>query len=300
MKVLPSGRKLHHGPKRPRQKDQPLDGLCSGPLLAAARTAARNLSSPSGRNSIASMDSFEGACCLRVRSVSSRWVGMVNNPKQQDVPAFYSPLTHTQHAQLGRIAVLWGQVEMFVENLLTAVLGIEPLLRARLFNDKPIGAKLDTLSSFAKDMQNAPAAQAVRTFLTLAQEVKLDRNQCFHGVWGFRVRSKQQQIEAAAMHQRSPEKPFRADNLPRLERRLCQLSHLGMLALESLGEMDRLNGAYPLFHGDPPTEEWSREWRAQHYADRQIPSDTWKPGRLPFLEHPLGSQSEHRPGDQRH
>lgn len=224
---------------------------------------------------------------------------MVNNPKQQDVPAFYSPLTHDEHAQLGRIAVLWGQVEMFVENMLTAVLGITPELRARLFSDKPIGAKLDILSSFAKDMPKGEAAQAVRTFLTLAQEVKSDRNQCFHGVWGFRVRSKQQVFEAAAKHQRSPDKPFRADNLPRLERRLCQLSHLGMLALESLGQMDRLDGAYPLFHGDPPVEEWSRKWREQHFVDRRIPGDTWKPGRLPFLEHPLGSQSEHRPVEKK-
>ena len=243
------------------------------------------------------MDSLAAACCLGPRSIFSRSVGMVNNPTQQDVPAFYSPLTHSQHAQLGRIAVLWGQAEMFVENLLTAVLGIEPQLRARLFNDKPIGAKLDTLSSFVNDLQNVPAAKAARAFLTLAQEVKSDRNQCFHGVWGFHVRSKQQDIKAAAKHQRSPERPFKAENLPRLERKLCQLSHLGMLALESLGQMDRLDGAYPLFHGDPPTEAWSQEWRAQHYADRQIPGDTWKPGRLPFLEHPLGSKSEHRPVD---
>ena len=212
---------------------------------------------------------------------------MVKNPRQQDVPAFYSPLTHDEHAQLGRIAVLWGQVEMFVENLLTAVLGIAPELRARLFNDKPVGAKLDVLSSFVKDMPDGEAARAVAAFLSLAHEVKSERNQCFHGVWGFRVRVKQQKIEAAAQHQRSPERPFRADNLPRLERKLCQLSHLGMLALEALGQMERLEGAYPLFHGDPPIEAWFSEWRARHYADRHTLDRKWKPGRLPFLEQPL-------------
>ena len=222
---------------------------------------------------------------------------MVNNPTQRDVPAFYPPLTHDELAQLGRIAILWGQVEMFVENLLTAVLRIEPVLRARLFSDKPIGAKLDTLASFAKDMPKGKPADAVTAFLSLAKQVKSGRNQCFHGVWGFFVRSKRKSVEAAAMHQRSVEKPFRASDLPRLERNLCQLSQLGMLALDALGVMAATEGAYPLFHGDPPTEEWSLEWRKQHLADHHTLHRSWKPGRLPVLEHPLGSQSEHRPVD---
>ena len=234
-----------------------------------------------------SVDSFGATWRLGAGSILFRWAGMVNNPKQQDVPAFYSPLTHDEHAQLGRIAVLWGQVEMFVENLLTAVFGITPELRARLFSDKPIGAKLDLLSSFTKDMPKGEAAKAVAAFLSLAHEVKSERNQCFHGVWGFRVRAKQQEIEAAAQHQRDPAKPFRASNLPRLERKLCQLSHLGILALAALGQMERLIGAYPLFHGDPPVEEWSSEWRKRHYADRHTLDRRSKPRRLPFLEQPL-------------
>ena len=40
------------------------------------------------------------------------------------VPPFVSPLTHEQHARLGRIAILWGQVDMMLDILLQEALGI--------------------------------------------------------------------------------------------------------------------------------------------------------------------------------
>jgi hypothetical protein len=210
---------------------------------------------------------------------------MVNNPTQRDVPAFYSPLTHEQHAQLGRIAILWGQIDMFVDNLLTAVLGIDPDLRAQLFNEKQIAGKLDHLLKSAPNVSDMKARVAVIAFINSALALKSDRNRCFHGVWGFRIVRKS--VEAAAQHHRALENPFKAADLPRLERSLCQLSHQGMLALNALGEMDLLTGAYPLFHGQMPDQEWLAEWTEQHYADRHNLGRSYKLGRLPYLEHPL-------------
>ena len=160
---------------------------------------------------------------------------MVNNPKQQDVPAFYSPLTHDQHAQLGRIAILWGQADMFVDNLLTAVLGIAPELRSDLFNDKPMGSKIDKLMSRVRAMDTSAEKTAILSFLALVDDVKSQRNECFHGVWGFWV-SPRGKVEAAAQHHRQKGTPFKASALPKLERALCQISHQGMLALAALGE----------------------------------------------------------------
>lgn len=210
---------------------------------------------------------------------------MVNKPTQQDVPAFYSPLTHDQHAQIGRISVLWGQCEMFVDNLLTHILGISSDLRLKLFGDRQLGTKLDTLSTFAKDMEVGSPREELLKFIRIANEVKGERNSCFHGVWGFHV-TRRKGVIAGAKHHRQPEKPFKAADLPKLERKLCQLSHQGMIALSSLGQMNRFVGAYELFHGEPDLQ-WLAEWKERLRADRHAPGHKWKPGRLPYLDHPL-------------
>jgi hypothetical protein len=212
---------------------------------------------------------------------------MVNNPTQRDVPLFYSPLTHDQHAQLGRIAVLWGQIDMIVDNLLTDVVAIEPELRQHLFADKPIGAKLDALKVFVRRMPDGIEKSEVKLFVDLVDSAKAERNQCFHGVWGFRVTNRQT-VEAAAQHHRQPENPFRATALPSLERKLCQISHQGMIALTALGLMEAQLGAYPLFLGDGDRGEWFSKWREQHFANNHIQDHRSKPGRLPFLKNPLG------------
>jgi hypothetical protein len=214
---------------------------------------------------------------------------MVYHPTQKDVPAFISPLTHEQHAQIGRIAVLWGQIDMFVDSLLTFVLGIEAELRFNLFADKQIGAKLDLLRKYCRSENTNANRNQVRLFLGAVDDVKAERNQCFHGVWGFRV-GKNQTISAAAQHHKQPEKPFDANSLSKLERKLCRASYEGALALSMYEVAMPLDGAQPLFHGASDgfvDEEWFQEWQKRFYEDRHIPDHRWQPGWLPFLEHPL-------------
>lgn len=211
---------------------------------------------------------------------------MVNNPTQRDVPAFYSPLTHDQHAQIGRIAVLWGQVDMFVDNLLTQILEISPALRARLFSEKSIASKIALLSSFIQEMAEGEAKTESTKFAKMVNEAKSQRNKCFHGVWGYHV-TRARKITPAAQHIKQVDQPFKVADLPKLERKLCQISHQGMLSLATLGVMPVFEGAQPMLHGFVADEEWFAEWRAQHHEDHQTPSRNWKPGRLPYLDPPL-------------
>ena len=211
---------------------------------------------------------------------------MVNNPTQQDVPAFYSPLTHDQHAQLGRIAILWGHVDVFVDNLLTAVLHGDAELRANLFNDKPISAKLDFLTSRLKLTAISAERELFEDFIEAVHSVKAERNACFHGVWGFRIGKGK--VEAAAQHHRAPDGQFKAERLPKLERSLCRVSHQGRVLLERLGLLGDLGkGAQPMFHGQPPEQAWFEEWLEQRKMDHQTLDYRWRPGRLPFLKRPL-------------
>ena len=212
---------------------------------------------------------------------------MVNNPTQRDIPAFYSPLTHDQHAQIGRIAILWGQIDMFVDGILTHVLGISAELRRELFSERQIGSKLDVLKSFCLKISDHDGKKEVQKFIEIVYQSKAMRNRCFHGTWGYRV-LKSKKVIAAAQHYKQQENPFKASDLPMLERKLCQASHQGMIAIATVSPTEYVEGAHPLFHGAEAESfpKWFAQWREQHYADHRTLDHNWKPGRLPYLKQP--------------
>jgi hypothetical protein len=78
---------------------------------------------------------------------------MADDPFEFVAP-FVSPLTHDEHARIGRIAVLWGQIDMALDQLLDKALGITPKQRRALIGEKPTGAKHDLLSRHLNDNED--------------------------------------------------------------------------------------------------------------------------------------------------
>lgn len=203
------------------------------------------------------------------------------------MPPFLSPLTHDQHAQLGRIAVLWGYVDMYLDNLLDVTLGITPAQRMALIGDKQMGGKLDTLSSHIDMIADAEARRLTWQFWNLCNETKTQRNKAFHGSWGWYARSLTS-VTPASMHHKSREQPVKSSELIALERKLCYTASIGNQALGFFKGYLRYEGAGRLFHGpagSPP--EWLSEWTEQHPVDDQLLDRRWKLGQLPYLTHPL-------------
>lgn len=205
------------------------------------------------------------------------------------VPPFVSPLTHDQHAQLGRIAILWGQIDMILDQLLQHAIGITGEQRITLIGEKPIGAKLDMLSAHLKDISDQKAQQHAREFWNLANETKTVRNRCFHGVWGFRCGKKKNDIFAAAMHFKARENPVRADQLDALEKKLCKTARTGWRALTLLADFQSTGDrSGRLYHGpEAHGPSWLQEWREQHPVDDHSLDHRHKAGELPYLTKPL-------------
>lgn len=204
------------------------------------------------------------------------------------VPPFISPLTHDQHARIGRIALLWGQIDMILDQLLDKVIGITPQQRMTLIGEKPIGAKIEMLKRHLDSVADAEARDFAALFCELADETKTLRNRCFHGVWGFRC-VRENTVSPAAAHWRAAGDPVKVTQLPHLEKKLCKTARAGFNAMVRLHEFKEQNrGCVRLFHGlgdDPPA--WLPEWSAQHPLDDSTLDRRWKLGRLPFLEKPL-------------
>ena len=148
MKVLPSGRKLHHGPKGPRQKHQPFDGLCSGPLLAAARTAARKRSSPSGRSSIESVDSF-GTSGIASREVPVCEVRMVMIFSSSTSSLKPYRITNATYNAMGRVVRAFAEIEDILTLHLCALSNISEGQVLILLGATPLSKKLKIARQFA-------------------------------------------------------------------------------------------------------------------------------------------------------
>ena len=101
------------------------------------------------------------------------------------VAGYVSPLTDKEHAQLGRIAVLWGQIENFVDELLEHVSGLSwNELEGLGVTTKPMATKASFLNQVRHRHEDAATAEKIGDFCALIHETKAARNDAFHGMWG--------------------------------------------------------------------------------------------------------------------
>ena len=206
------------------------------------------------------------------------------------IPPFVSPLTHDEHARLGRIAVLWGQIDMVLDMLLEVSMGLSPKQRKTLIGEKPIGAKLDMLKLHLDDIKTTLGRTYATAFWDLANQTKTQRNRCFHGVWGFRC-GKPGEVRPSATHFKDGGSPVRITQLAPLEKKLCKTARVGMNALQEISpafQQFKQPGAGLLFHGsDKDAPPWLPKWIEQHPVDDRSLDRRHKRGQLPYLRKPL-------------
>ena len=203
------------------------------------------------------------------------------------IPPFMSPLTHDQHARLGRISILWGQIDMVLDQLLQVALNITGEQRQALIGDRPIGGKLDLLKNNANGITNKTARSLALEFWDLTNQTKLMRNKCFHGVWGLHL-GRNQSVTPAASHYKEMENPVKVTQLPALEKKLCKTARCGWNALTILNGMSgKSNGCSRLFHGKGDTPAWLPEWIERNPKGDHILDRRYKAGQLPYPAKPL-------------
>ncbi len=120
-----------------------------------------------------------------MRRSTSSGVGWVMGNSTLSSPVYEIPMDDSTLIVLGRIAVMWGQIEAHLEFILINLSGLPP--EEYMAGNKHIGisGKLSQLSRLLSD----PKFASIRTHLLLAhQEVDdciSDRNVTMHGLWGW-------------------------------------------------------------------------------------------------------------------
>ena len=211
------------------------------------------------------------------------------NDPLEFVPGYISPLTDKQHAALGRIAILWGQIEHFVDSLIPIISNLNwEQLDALQVRSKTISSKTDFLVASTSKMPDSKLKDDIRLFCAMIHETKGPRNHAFHGMWGFRAESRKERVFAASRKETDPRSPFPASGLPNLEKKMCKCSRMGMDIIAKLwGAPGRPEMSRFFHHGEPiEAPQWLRQWSERNPLDDGDLDRNAKAGQLPRLSAP--------------
>jgi hypothetical protein len=207
-------------------------------------------------------------------------------------PAFISPLTEKEHARIGRIAILWGQIDFFVEFLVNEMTGMSySELDALQINSKNTASKAGYVKALSKRLVDIPrTSEAIVAFCKAIDEVKTQRNHVFHGAWGLHCNTRTETVVAAARKRSAMNSPFMASSLPALERKLCECSRLGADALTLLvtppGGTPTANQFTEFFHSHDGSadQKWLTQWQGRNPLTADCLDQNAKEGQLPGLK----------------
>ncbi|WP_298470359.1 hypothetical protein [uncultured Erythrobacter sp.] len=201
---------------------------------------------------------------------------------------FVSPLTDEEHAQLGRIAILWGQADWLIDEIILGALKITREQHKALIGEKPLGPKINLLKPHLKDVNPPEAQEAAKKFVQGLDLTKSKRNSIFHGVWGWRAHPRKQIVERCARHPKSLNDPPKAEDLPALEKALHEA------VAEALKAACQIWGFTPpkvvgrFLHGrEEEAPEWFQQWQAQRPLTDQNWDHSLSEGQLPRLTDPM-------------
>lgn len=207
------------------------------------------------------------------------------DPKLQG--GWISPLTDKEHATLGRIAVLWGQIESCIDFILPAFcdLGREELDALGVY-DKPMAAKVNFLEAVSSKRAAEAVNMKVRQFTKIIKDTKVQRNHAFHSMWGWRVDDRKKTVEPCARKLKNPEQGLRPAQLRKLERDLCECARHGKDLLHiAMGEGPDYNPTR-FFHGKSEPQEWFAQWITRNPAPLDNLDFGKTGGELPRLRDP--------------
>jgi hypothetical protein len=148
---------------------------------------------------------------------------------------FAVPLNPFELCQLGAIAVVWGQLDYMLDEILAHAHAFDMHQRKQFLTDKMMATKVEMLS---KDLDRLPESlhERARALVVAINAAKPDRNCAFHGVWGWHVSKRKQTREVAAFHSRRENNPLKPIQLRKLLEQLVAASKLaGEIMCDLLG-----------------------------------------------------------------
>lgn len=150
-------------------------------------------------------------------------------------PTFAVPLDATQLHDLGVLAVLWGQIDFMLDEILAHLHAFDEKQRAEFLTEKMIGAKVEMLAKGYARLPEELHDQA-KDLVRRINNLKQRRNTAFHGVWGWHLEKRSKTRQPAAFHHKTKDNPVRSQDLRPMAREMIECSKVaGRITCALLG-----------------------------------------------------------------
>jgi hypothetical protein len=200
--------------------------------------------------------------------------------------AYISPLTDREHARIGRIAILWGQIEYCVDEMIEYVSDLRwNELAALGVTERTLANKVNFLLQIRHRHPNPDYQRRIVEFCSLLHETKTARNHLFHGMWGWRADKRTREMLPAARKASSLDQPFKYTRLPALEKKLCKCSRMALDLCQPVWKSTvraRLN-RFVHHNVAEADEQWMTQWSERNPLDGEHLDRSAKAGQLPRL-----------------
>lgn len=152
-------------------------------------------------------------------------------------PPFEIPLTDEDLILMGKIAVMWGQIDEGFNSILRWVLKLDPKVFESLLGNQMIGSRVRHLKAATPTSTRPRARDLLAEVTRRMADILPMRNAAMHGCWGrFPTDATYSAWDVGTFNHQKPSDRFYAKQLPALYRDMTAimalLGELGMLSCE--------------------------------------------------------------------
>lgn len=199
-------------------------------------------------------------------------------------PPYEIPLDDECLILMGKIAVLWGQIDEGLNTMLRLVLKIPPNVFESLLGNQMIGSRVNHLRAGIVHTTDPRATKLLTDLVDKLNDVLPARNAAMHGCWGRYVEDPSfQKIRVGTYNHQKPTVRFYESHLPKLYSDMANimaiLAELQMLAFENEPGPPRFNQNKLYFAPQPPDENARGVWfeRGDRVIRVESKSRGWRP-----------------------
>lgn len=158
---------------------------------------------------------------------------------------------------MGRIAIMWGQVDETFNSVLRWLLSVSPDIFESLLGNQMIGTRNNHLRALTTRLARACDRELALDAHRQMQEILPIRNAAMHGCWGYFVEDPTySNLRSGTFNHQKPKVRFYVDDLPDLYERMVKLLNtlddLLCLSIEGGAEIVKLDGKKIYFAPEPP------------------------------------------------
>ena len=121
-------------------------------------------------------------------------------------PKFPLPLNDPGLILVGRIVLMWSQVEHFLDEIIALTYRVSTPNMRLLVGERLTGGRVQVLKANTDMIQNVEARKEAKLLCSNLSDIRTDRNHIMHGMWGW-YNPDHDKYEAAALSHKRAE-PF--------------------------------------------------------------------------------------------